>query len=37
MEAIPHAQLDVLDGHGHFAHKTDPAMVAAIIRDFVAS
>lgn len=35
--AIPHAQLDVLDGHGHFAHKTDPAMVAAIIRDFVAS
>ena len=35
--AIPHARLDVLDGHGHFAHKTDPAMVAAIIRDFVAS
>jgi 3-oxoadipate enol-lactonase len=34
--AIPHAQRHVLDGHGHFAHKTDPAMVAAIIRDFVA-
>jgi 3-oxoadipate enol-lactonase len=34
--AIPHAQLRVLDGHGHFAHNTDPAMVAAIIRDFVS-
>ena len=35
--AIPHAQVHVLDGHGHFAHKTDPAMVTAIVRDFVAS
>jgi pimeloyl-ACP methyl ester carboxylesterase len=34
--AIPHAQLRVLDSHGHFAHKTDPAMVAAVIRDFVS-
>jgi pimeloyl-ACP methyl ester carboxylesterase len=34
--AIPHAQLRVLDGHGHFAHKTDPAMIAAIIGDFAA-
>jgi pimeloyl-ACP methyl ester carboxylesterase len=32
--AIPHADLRVLEGHGHFAHKTDPEMVAAIIRDF---
>ena len=28
----PHAQRCVLDGHGHFAHKTDPVMVAAMIR-----
>jgi pimeloyl-ACP methyl ester carboxylesterase len=35
--AIGHAQLRVLEGHGHFAHKTDPAMVAAIIGDFVAT
>ena len=34
---IPHAQIRVLDGHGHFAHKTDPAMVAATIGDFVMS
>ena len=27
--AIPDARIRVLDGHGHFAHKTDPAMVAA--------
>jgi pimeloyl-ACP methyl ester carboxylesterase len=33
--AIPNAQIRVLDGHGHFAYKTDPAMVAAIIRDFI--
>ena len=32
--AIPHADLRVLEGHGHFAHKADPAMVAAIIREF---
>jgi len=31
--AIPNAAVRVLDGHGHFAYKTDPAMVAAIIRD----
>jgi pimeloyl-ACP methyl ester carboxylesterase len=33
--AIPDAQIRVLDGHGHFAHKTDPAMVDALIRDFI--
>ena len=33
---VPHAQLRVLDGHGHFAHRTEPAMVAAIIRDFMS-
>ena len=35
--AIPDARIEVLDGHGHFAHKTDPEMVSAIIREFLAS
>jgi pimeloyl-ACP methyl ester carboxylesterase len=35
--AIPHARIRVLEGHAHFAHKTAPAMVAAIIRQFVSS
>lgn len=34
--AIPHARIRVLDGHGHFAFKTDPAMVAAILLEFLA-
>jgi pimeloyl-ACP methyl ester carboxylesterase len=33
--AIPGAEVVVLAGHGHFAHKTDPAMVVGIIREFV--
>jgi pimeloyl-ACP methyl ester carboxylesterase len=33
-EAIPDSQIRVLVGHGHFAHKTDPAMVAAIVREW---
>ncbi len=33
--AIPGARIQILDGHGHFAHKTDPRMVAALIRDFI--
>ena len=32
--AIPHADLRVLEGHAHFAHKTDPAIVAEITRAF---
>ena len=35
--AIPRARVHVLDGHGHFAHKSDPAMVTTVVRDFVAS
>jgi pimeloyl-ACP methyl ester carboxylesterase len=35
--AIPAARIQVLDGHGHLAHKSDPAMVAAIVRRFMAS
>jgi pimeloyl-ACP methyl ester carboxylesterase len=34
--AIPNAEIHVLQGHGHFAHKTDPATVSAIIRQFIA-
>jgi pimeloyl-ACP methyl ester carboxylesterase len=33
--AITHARIRLLEGHGHTAHKTDPAMVAAIIRGFL--
>ena len=35
--AIPGARIHVLDGHAHIAHRTDPAMVAAIVREFIAS
>ena len=28
----PTHRIQVLDGHGHFAHKTDPAMVAAVVQ-----
>jgi pimeloyl-ACP methyl ester carboxylesterase len=35
--AIPGAQIHVLEGHAHFAHKTDPAMVAELVGRFVAS
>lgn len=35
--AIPNTRIHVLDGHGHFAHRTDPAMVVSIIQDFVSS
>jgi pimeloyl-ACP methyl ester carboxylesterase len=34
--AIPDARIRLLDGHAHFAHKTDPAMVAAIVRQFIS-
>lgn len=34
-DAIPDARIRVLDGHGHVAHRADPAMVAAIVRAFV--
>jgi pimeloyl-ACP methyl ester carboxylesterase len=30
--AIPGAETRVLEGHSHLAHRTDPAMVAAILR-----
>ncbi len=33
--AIPHARIHSLDGHGHIAHRTHPARVAAIVAGFV--
>ena len=35
MAAIGGARLRVLEGHGHIAHRTHPAMVADIVREFV--
>lgn len=34
--AIPGAQVRTLLGHGHFAYKTDPAMVADLVRAWTA-
>jgi pimeloyl-ACP methyl ester carboxylesterase len=34
-DAVPGAEIRRLEGHGHFAHRTDPEMVAGLIRDFV--
>jgi pimeloyl-ACP methyl ester carboxylesterase len=34
--AIRGAEVRVLDGHGHMAHRLDPAMVARLVRDLVA-
>jgi pimeloyl-ACP methyl ester carboxylesterase len=33
-DLLPNARIVVLDGHGHFAHKTDPAMVTDLITGF---
>ena len=33
---IADVRIHTLDGHGHFAHKTDPAMVTELIRRFLA-
>jgi hypothetical protein len=35
-DAIPTSRIEVLEGHGHFAHRTDPEMVVEVIRRFVA-
>ena len=35
--AIPQAEVLVLEGHGHFAHRTDPPMVTDIVVRFMAS
>ena len=36
-DAIPDTRIRVLEGHGHMAHKAEPAMVAAIVRQFLLS
>jgi len=33
--AIPDARIRVLQGHGHLATRTDPAMVATVLRQFI--
>jgi pimeloyl-ACP methyl ester carboxylesterase len=33
--AIPDVRIEVLEGHGHFAHRNDPAMVARIVKQFI--
>ncbi len=35
--AIPNARIRLLDRHGHFAFKTDPVLIASIIREFISS
>lgn len=35
--AIPDARIQMLEGHAHMAHKTDPAMVATVIGRFIRS
>ena len=35
--AIAGAELRVLDGHGHMAHRLDPAMVAQLVFDIIGS
>jgi pimeloyl-ACP methyl ester carboxylesterase len=35
--AIRDVPIEVLEGHGHFAHRTDPAMVARIVKQFIGS
>ncbi len=34
--ALPGAEIRVLDGHAHLAHKADPTLVAGLIRRFVS-
>jgi pimeloyl-ACP methyl ester carboxylesterase len=36
-DAISHARIHILEGHGHFAHRTDPSMVVSTIREFSSS
>jgi pimeloyl-ACP methyl ester carboxylesterase len=36
-DAIPNAHIRVLERHAHIAHRTDPAMIAAIVREFIAA
>jgi len=35
--AIPGSRIHVLEGHAHIAHRTHPAVVAGIVRDFIGT
>lgn len=35
-EAITDSRIHVLDGHGHFAHRTDPETVVSLIFEFIS-
>lgn len=35
-EAIANSRIHMLDGHGHFAHRTDPEMVVSLVLEFVS-
>ncbi len=35
--AIADVHIRVLEGHGHFAHRSDPVLVAAIVTEFITS
>lgn len=37
LAAIGDARVETLDGHGHMAHKTDPAMVTLLVKEFCAT
>jgi pimeloyl-ACP methyl ester carboxylesterase len=37
ISAIGDAHVHILDGHGHLAHKTDPAMVTRLVKEFCAT
>ena len=37
VEAVPTSTVRTLAGHGHFAHRTDPALVSDIIYEFAGS
>lgn len=37
LAALPGARIHLIQGHAHIAHREDPAMVAAVIREFLAS
>ena len=33
--ALPDARVRMLEGHGHLAHQSEPALVAAIVKEFI--
>ncbi len=35
-DAIPNSRIHTLEGHAHFAHRTDPQKVVSVIQDFIS-